>query len=594
MKAFIFIIFTFFTFQLMSKPCNIAYKVSFPKPSNHYAHIEMTVWGFSESIITAKLPVWTPGSYLVREFSKNVEGVVVKNGLGKEIPHSKSDKNAWKINVSGQKEITISYDVYCFELSVRTSFVEDEQAFLNGANIFMYIEGSQSASSVISFFPDDNWKEISTSLKIQASNKWTRFAANYDELVDSPILISTHPIIKFKAAGIPHEIAIQGISNMDEKKLVSDLTKIIEEELKLFGGTHPCKKYLFIIHNTEKQGGGLEHLNSSANMIPRFNYGFRDKYLAGVSLLAHEYFHLWNAKRIRPIELGPFNYGEENYTKLLWVVEGFTSYYDNYLVHKGGVSSKAEYLDLLELDLNKQINAFGERVQSVTESSFDTWIKYYRPNENSNNTTVSYYTKGSLISLCLNFILLDATNGAKSLDDVMRALWAQYLKNPTIGYTEADVLKTFEKVGGIKLKDFFENYIYKAGEIDYNKYFNLVGYELVDKNEQTEKLALGLNYKISDGKMWITEVLRGQPAYEAGLSVNDELIAIDGFRIGDDLSKFVINKKEGDSFKILVNRSGLLKEIELVLLKDSKKEMNIVAIESASEKQLKLRKIWLP
>ena len=183
---------------------------------------------------------------------------------------------------------------------------------------------------------------------------------------------------------------------------------------------------------------------------------------------------------------------------------------------------------------------------------------------------------------------------AKSLDDVMKVLWAQYLKNPNIGYTESDVLKTFEKIGGIKLKDFFDNYIYKAGKIDYNKYFNLVGYELVDKNEGTEKVTLGLNYKISDGKMWVTEVLKNQSAYEAGLSVNDELIAIDGFRIGDDLSKFVMNKKEGDSFKILVNRSGLLKEIELVLLKDSKKEMNIVAIESASEKQLKLRKIWLP
>lgn len=577
----------------MSKAIYINYKVSFAKPSNHYANVEITVKGFSDSTLISKIPIWTPGSYLVREFAKNIENYMVLDGKGKLVKYKKIEKNAWEIDVLGQNEIKISYDVYCFEQSVRTSFIDQDQAYLNGASIFMYIEGFQSTNMVVDFSPNDNWKEISTSLKIQSDNKWIREASNYDELVDSPILISTHAKIKFLAGGIGHELVIHGDSNMDIKRVVGDLTKVIEEELKLFGGNHPCENYLFIIHHTERQNGGLEHLNCSSNMIPRFNYGLPDKYLASISLLAHEYFHLWNGKRIRPIELGPFNYEMENYTNLLWVVEGITSYYDNYLVHKAGISTKKEYLELLEDDLNKQVNMGGDLVQSLTESSFDTWIKYYRPNENSNNSTISYYTKGSLIAICLNFIILDATEGAKSLDDVMRALWAQYHKNPNVGYSEPDILKTFEKISGIKLNDFFENYIYKPGKIDYNKYFSLVGYELEDKDESNKNIDLGINFRVSEGKLWITEVLNNQSAYHAGLNVGDEIVAIDGFRVLDDLNKLFFGKKIGDKLSILINRAGIMKQIDLELLKNIKKNFRILPIDSPSEKQLKLRNIWL-
>ena len=593
-KALLLFLFTsLLSISAMNKDYNIAYKISFPNANTHYVRIDMTVWGIKESELILKLPVWTPGSYLVREFSKNIDKFEIKNSTGIPVAYNKTAKNTWQVFTTGQKEITIGYEVYAYELSVRTSFVDDEQAYLNGANIFLYIENGKDSKSSLTFFPRDEWKQISTPLKALNGNKWAREAANYDELVDSPILIGNQHIIRFNAENVPHEIAMQGYGNYNESILVNDLQRIIAVENSMFGTKHPCDHYTFLIHNTEKQGGGLEHLYASSNMIPRWNYGVRDKYLSAISLLAHEYFHLWNVKRIRPTELGPFKYDEENYTRLLWVAEGITSYYDDYFVFRAGISSKEEYLRIVSDNLTKLVNSPGDKVQSLSESSFDTWIKYYRPNENSNNATISYYTKGAFIATVLNFTILDATDGKKSLDDVMKLLWEQYLKRPEKGYNEEELRMAFENVSGLKLKDFFDQYIYKPGVVDYQKYFNLVGLELINANQNKQIVTLGIATKFSEGKLIITSVEKGSSAENAGLYVNDEIIGMDGYRAGEDWNKWVETKKEGDKIMFTISRYGILKNIEAIVQSNKKVDYKIAYMQNPTPKQLKLREIWL-
>lgn len=574
-------------------PNIIAYKVTFPNPNNHIAHVEMCVSDILDNELIVKIPVWTPGSYLIREFSKNIVNIIAKNPSGELISIDKKTKNTWKIDTNGQNEVLIVYEIYCFELSVRTCFVDEEQAYLNGASLFLFVDGSEQNQSVITFVPNKNWNEISTALANNEDDKWVKFASNYYELTDSPILISTHKKLSFVVGGIPHELALHGISNINNKILIADLTKIIDIEFQLFNTKHPCEQYLFIVHHTEKQFGGLEHLHSSSNMVPRWSYNSRDKYIAAISLLAHEYFHLWNGKRIRPIELGPFDYNQENYTRQLWVVEGLTSYYDNYFVYKAGVSTKAEYLNLVQEDLNNQVNQVGDDVQSLTAASFDTWIKYYRPNENSNNSTVSYYNKGSLVAICLNFMILDATDGVKNLDDVMRLLWSNYNINPSIGYSEEKLKLVFETVAGISFNDFFNDFIYNTKKIDYNAYFNFVGYQLVNNESENNGYALGLKFRIIDGKCIVVEVVDGYSAYFAGINVNDEIIGINGFRVEDDFEKYLWNKKVGDKVSILLNRAGLLKSKEMVLTMNKKKNYKIMPLVNPTEKQQRLSKKWV-
>lgn len=568
----------------------ISYQVYFHRPESHYVEVEMQFTTQDSGTSELYMPVWTPGSYMVREYSRHVDQVVLTHENGKVIPIQKTAKNIWSFDSEAQAKYILKYRVYGFEMSVRTNHIDADHATLNGAPTFITLRNAEHLPHTITFHPKNDWKVISTSLKENGS-PWKRIAANYDELVDSPVEIGNHEVLFFDVKGVPHEMAMVGESNMDKDVFVKELQKIIEQEILLFGKKHPCERYVFINHHTENVYGGLEHLHSSLNMIPRWNYTERANYLQSISLLAHEYFHLWNVKRIRPEELGPFDYEQENYTRQLWAIEGVTSYYDDYFVYLAGVSSQKEYLDIVASNINRVVNTPGDTHQSLTESSFDAWVKYYRQHENTHNTQVNYYVKGATVVTALNLLILNETKGQKSMDDVMRALYDLYLQRPEKGFSEAEILAICEQIAEVSLKAFFDQHIYGTTPIDYSQYLDFVGLELVPQEQRA--YSLGWSWNIKDGKYIISKIDDGSSAAQAGLSAEDEIIAMNGYRISSQWEKMLSNYNVGDEIELLISRYGKIRSLNMKLLPNAQVKYSIQTKDSATDEQVQLRNIWL-
>jgi len=562
----------------------LKYTIRFPVPASHCAEITLEIIDPGCNNLRLYMPVWTPGSYLVREFSKHIDSWSCNLAARKE------NKNTWFISCEQAKKILFTYSIYAFELSVRTSFVDDSQAYLNNAGICIVPEGSEHLPSEIKLIPSPSWKEISTSLAISGKDKWTRMANNYHELADSPILLGNQEVLSFDVKGVPHEAALTGSSNLKKKKFIQDLQRICEEETAIFRH-HPCSSYLFLIYHTDTIKGGLEHMDCSSNFIPRWGYTKGEKYNSSMSLLAHEYFHLWNIKRIRPAELASYDYNQEQYTRQLWVAEGITSYYDDYITYKAGIESKQEYLQIVADNISSVVNRPGDKVQSLADASFDTWIKYYRPNENSINSQVHYYQKGAAIAVALNCLILHHSSGKKSLDDVMRSLYKLWGKEPGAGYTEGQVLKVFEKVAGIDLGDFFRDHIYGTVAVNYNKYFNLIGFELKDNSEK--KCYTGWSIEKKEGRYMIIGIDPGYGAFSGGIQVQDEILSIDGYRMNDNQEIYLANKKAGDTLLILLSRQGIVRSEIIPLTADKRVAYSLKEMKNPGTKQGRLAKAWL-
>jgi len=579
--------FLFITLNFVSFSQTVSYQLLMPEPHTHYFHVDIDVTGFSEDSLDIKMPVWAPGSYLVREFSKSVENFTTGNVRSKMI-----NKNTWRVFPEG-KTLTISYDVYAFEMSVRTSFLDANHGYINGTSMFMYIDGKKELPSTLEITPPANWKKVSTSLEKTSDNLFIYHAPNYDILVDSPIEIGNQLEFDFDASGARHKVAMYGKGNFDVELLKTDMAKIVESCTEVFG-ENPNKDYVFIIHNLTNGSGGLEHLSSTTLQVNRWGYEPGRKYEGFLSLVAHEYFHLWNVKRIRPISLGPFDYDSENYTNLLWLCEGFTSYYDELLLKRAGYYNSEKYLHKLANTISRVENQPGNKVQPVTEASFHAWIKAYRPNENSKNTTISYYPKGALLANALDLIILENTNAEKKLDDVLKVLWNEYYKKLNRGFTDKEFQDVVEQVAGKKLDVFFQNTVAGVETIDYKTYFSYAGCKLIDKYEGSENVDLGISTSSNNGRLIVGRVERGNSAYKHGINVNDEIIAIDNYRVADnDLNTLVENHKAGDEIIISVSRDGIMMDIRVTLSKNKKVNYRIVPIEVPTEKQQLIYKKWL-
>jgi predicted metalloprotease with PDZ domain len=532
-----------------------------PEPHTHYFEVKMNVSNYEKEHFDIQMPVWAPGSYLVREFAKSVEDV--NASFNKKIIRTEQiNKNTWRIYSDKANNVNITYRVYAFELSVRTSFVDASHGYFNGTSMFMYINELKNTPHNLTVIPYKDWKKVSTSLpKMATDGKSKGFqyqAPDYDILVDSPVEIGNQETFDFTSAGVLHHVAMYGKGNYDIEKLKVDMAKITQACTDVFG-VNPNKEYTFIIHNLTVGSGGLEHLSSTTLQVNRWTYG-PDQYKGFLSLVAHEYFHLWNVKRIRPIELGPFDYNNENYTHLLWVMEGFTSYYDELLLYRAGVYTESEIIGKFTGSINRIENQPGNKVQPAADASFNAWIKAYRHNENSYNTTISYYTKGSVIANMLDLMICNATKGKKNLDNVMQTLYQDFYLKEKRGFTNEEMQATLEKVSGLKLDDFFAKYINGTQTFDYETIF---GYANM-KVESVVNTEPSLGMSITSGNN-IRTVYRGGSAYEGGLNVNDEIISIDGFRVNGDANDFIADKKVGDKIDVLISRDNLMQTISLPL-----------------------------
>jgi len=572
----------------------ISFEVSFSEPNAHYVDVKMNISGVTSDSIDVKMPVWAPGSYLVREFSKNVEQFAVKGAGQHSVSYIKINKNTWRVATAGNQNIEVSYKVYAFEVSVRTSFVDASHAFLSPTGVFMYVDGMLQLPSVITVRPHQGWTKVSTGLEPVKGKPFTYYASDFDVLFDSPIEVGNQDIFEFTAAGIKHEVAMYGGGNYDKAKLSADMAKIIEAEMSIFQDM-PNKRYVFIVHNFQSGGGGLEHLNSTVLGASRDAYNTEKGYKGFLSLVAHEYFHLWNVKRLRPAALGPFDYSNENYTTDLWISEGFTAYYDNLILRRTNAYSPEAYLNILSNDIETVSNQPGAGIQPVAESSFDAWIKYYRPNENSKNTGISYYNKGAVLGMILDLEIINATKGAKGLDDVLKAMYDEYFLRQNRGFTSEEFKVMAEKIGGISLDNFYREYVHKAAPINFQVHLDHAGLVLVDEYAGLNTPSLGLTATSKDGKLSVVSVTRAGTAWTDGISVNDEIIAVNGNRMNDQagIDRLIANKKVGEKVDVLLSRDGLVRTMSVTLKKENKGKFRIEAAKDASTQQFAVRKKWL-
>jgi predicted metalloprotease with PDZ domain len=479
----------------------------------------------------------------------------------------------------------VKYEVYAFELSVRTPFLDLTHGFVSGTGVFMYTEKSKNQAGEVTVIPHDSFKRISTSLPVDAGYKGIgqRFQfENYDQLVDCPMEIGNQEIFEFTAAGVIHTVAMYGEANFNVEQLKRDMAKIVEAETAVIG-KNPNKIYTFIVHNVVDGQGGLEHMNSTVLSVNRWTYAGK-QYVDFLNLVAHEYFHLWNVKRIRPVELGPFNYDTENYTSLLWVMEGFTSYYDELILRRTGFYTEEEFLAKLQSSINYVEGTPGSRVQPVAHASFDAWVKAYRPNENSSNTTMTYYSRGSVLASVIDAMIVTETDGKKCLDHFLQQLYATYYEGLKRGFSETEFKMELAKFVGKNMDDFFAKYVDGTEIIPYKEFYGPVGLNVQDVT--TNNPSFGASVREEGGKVMVKSVRFGSSAEEAGISVGDEIIGCNGYRVDQSMFEGMMSGMSSfESCEILVAREEQLFSVKATI-KPYKKPQFLLTKSSANEKRL--------
>ena len=573
----------------------IRYTLSFPAPQTHYVEVSAEVPTGRRPQVELMMAVWTPGSYLVREYARHVEGVTATGAGGRRVSAIKSDKNRWTVDTGGAPTVTVQYRVYAREMSVRTNWVETGFAMLNGAPTFLTLADGLHRPHEVTIEPARGWRRSITALAPVGGHEHRYRAADFDTLVDSPILVGNPAVYEFTIDGKRHMLVNEGEAGVfDGARAAKDVETIIRTQRE-FWGSLPYERYIVMNVLTAAPGvagGGLEHKDSTLLIASRWATRTRAAYLAWLELVSHEVFHTWNVKRLRPAELGPFDYENENFTRSLWMAEGLTDYYAELLVHRAGLSSREEYLQSLSSKIEELQTNPGRLVQSAAQSSFDAWIKYYRPDENSANAAVSYYTKGAVISFLLDARIRAATDGARSLDDVLRAAYARFA-GPR-GFTPDEFRAVVEQVAGTRLERFWAEAIDGTGELDYSEALKIFGLRFRASGSPSTRPYLGANTRNDAGRLVVTQVLRGTPAHEAGLNVDDEILAIDEFRVrADQLNQRLDQYKPGDEVTLLVARREQLSRVELTLGKEPSREWRLDIEASAGENAQRQRDRWL-
>ena len=685
------------------KRTGIRYVVDFSDAKNHYINIAATI-PVRDETTELMMAVWTPGSYLVREYARHIDSMEVKSG-GKKLEFEKIRKNRWVVQTKGVKSFQLRYRLYCNELTVRTNFAGNQYAMINGAPTFVTVADRLDERHVVRLKLPKPWKRSATSLRSIGKQPHVFVANDFDELVDSPIVAGNVQVYPFDVEGVEHQLVNVGESGRwDGTKAAADLKQLVEAHQEMWGSV-PYDRYLFI-NMISESGGGLEHDFSTLIMTSRWSFGDKRRYQDWLSLASHEFFHTWNVRRLRPKSLIKYDYETEIYTDVLWIAEGITSYYEDLALVRAGLINRSEFLARLSKNVEKVQRTDGRKVQSLRESSYDTWIKFYRPDENSINTRISYYSKGAVVAFLLDAKIRKLTGGEKSLDDVMRKMWEQHSES---GFTSKDFRKVASAVAGEDLTDWFVGAVDSTQELDYsdlealgvgepNKSKELVSAKpsdvkvdqpksespqsesiLEDDNSGTKqiqesdgksegesknlspketkkekrkkrkeqklkakqekakqkdpqestqpdpaageekpdakadaKLAaptsvpaakpvsksppprpwLGIETTLADGKTKISQVTPGSPAADVGLNIGDEVIAINGYRVGS-VQRRVAQFEVGEELELLIARREQLQTIRVELGRIKFENWRLKFLSKPSDQQKSQLDLWL-
>ena len=549
-------------------PDPIRHTLRISSPHTHYIEVETVVPAGDSPRLELMMAVWTPGSYLVREYARNIETLTARTADGAALHVEQSRKNRWRIESEGSDTVVVTYRLYCREMSVRTNWVDDEFALINGAPTFLTLVDDLTRPHDVRLELPPEWSRSLTSLPPTPDGEPHSYrAADFDTLLDSPIVAGNPQVHEFTVDGTPHVLASIGGSGVwRNEQAATDVKRIIETQRELWGFL-PYDRYLFLNLITETRGG-IEHKNSTVLMSSRWQMRDRQQYLRWLTTVSHELFHAWNVKRLRPIELGPFDYENEVHTRSLWVAEGLTVYYGALLVHRAGLSSRDDYLSELSSQIRQLQTSPGRLVQSVEQSSYDAWIKYYRQNENSANSAISYYTKGGVIGFLLDARIRRITDGARSLDDVMRLAYDRY--SGERGFTPEEFRSIVEEIAGTDLDAWFEAALETVDELDYTEATDWFGLEFssseadVAADDEPTPAWLGLAAENTEGRLVVMRVPRETPAYAAGFNVGDEILAIDGYRVrANDWAQRLLSYRADEAAVVLVARRDRLVELKV-------------------------------
>ncbi len=601
----------------------VAYNIDLSSAREHLIEVQASYFVAGTRELELYLPAWTPGSYLVREYARQIESIRVIGDDGQPEPATlkKMSKDAWLIRWSTEREtIQIAYRVYAREKSVRTNWVEPDFCFLTGAATFITSEAFRTHPHSLLISGLKEHSDLVSSLAVDTEHKPDRathshalVAKDFDELVDSPLLIGKLAIEKFEVAGVQHRlVGTSDASYWDHAGAALDGATVVREVIKFWRHV-PYRQYDF--QNLILGGyGGLEHDNCTVLMTERWTMYDRKSYVDWLGLVCHEFFHTWNVRRLRPRALKKYDYRKEQHFSELWIAEGITSYFDDLLVYRAGLCNQAEYLERLSRQLRTVITAPGRLVQSLAESSFDTWIKLYRPDENAANARISYYNKGALVAWLLDVRIRKLTGNVRSLDDVMRTLWERYLAS---GYTCENFETVVAEIAPDDWQPWFDKHIRSAEELDFSEAFEYLGLQVISSvaseaalqalafvrqvpsGNTPEELpnktrvgagVLGCETRTQDGRAVISKITRGGAASLAGLQVDDELVAINGIRVSSSgvnsmLSRFMA----GAEIEVSYFRRETLSTAKVCLAESAsewKLELNSAATASAVENRI--------
>ena len=587
-------------------------------PEAHLFEVRLTVARPDETGQIFSMPAWIPGSYMIRDYARHVVAIRAEaDGVGLAL--TKLDKSRWQ-TAPTDRPLTLVLEIYAHDDSVRGAHLDNTHAYFNGPCVFPAVVDQEDISCQLEIGGADlpqakSWR-VATSMNRAGAEPYgfgAYIANDYAELIDHPVEISTLLIGEFDAGGIPHVIAIRGNTKADMARLCHDLATLCSFHLKMLGAPSDLDRYVFLLHAPGSAYGGLEHrwsssLVSNRDSLPiRGDEGVSPEYRTFLGLVSHEYFHLWNVKRMKPAAFTPYDLSQESYTELLWVFEGITSYYDDLALVRSGLIPASDYLELLGQTITRVIRGGGRRRQSVADSSFDAWTKFYKQDANAGNAIVSYYAKGSLIALALDLKLRSETDGRVTLDDVMRVCWQKWGETGE-GVTERGLEDVCGEVSGLDLDDFFDAAVRGTGELALEALLHDYGvdYSLQKSNGRDDKggvkvdvdklpdVWLGANLATRNGKAVFISLSNGGPAERAGISPGDELVALDGIRVTESESDTRIRRyRPGDKSKLSVFRGDELLTLKLVWAEAPDDTCYLQEDTDAVEAAIKRRKAWL-
>ena len=602
----------------MSKEFSLHYSIVPTNPEAHLFKIELTIQNPDPNGQKLSMPNWIPGSYMIRDFARTVITLKAKSN-NKSISVSKLNKNTWQCEACSGA-LTISYEVYAWDLSVRSAHLDMTHGFFNGTSVFLEVIGqSDSPCSVEILRPTGNqykdWRVATsmTRLNTEIYSFGCYQANDYDDLIDHPVEMGSFTLATFEVANTPHDIVLTGKHHADMDRLCNDLKIICETHVSLFGELPEMERYVFLVMVVGNGYGGLEHRASTSLLCSRNDLplstdaGMSDEYRGFLGLCSHEYFHTWNIKRIKPEAYLPYNLNEEAYTRQLWAFEGITSYYDDLGLVRSGLITVESYLELLGQMMTRVWRGQGRFKQSVADSSFDTWTKFYKQDESAPNNIISYYAKGSLIALALDLSIRKVTNHKASLDDVMQRLWQEHGK-PLIGVPETRIEEISSEIAGTDLSGFFQTYLYGTEDIPFDNLFSLIGIDwqlqptlsLDDKGGKYKTItdetssSFGARFAEDSQGAKLVHVLDDSPCQKAGLSAGDIIIAVDNVKVTkQSIEKSLKPHKAGDTVIVHAFRRDELIQYELTLEAAPLTTCAMQVNTDASDSQVKHRSLWL-